>query len=400
MQKFMTLDAARASLLRQADAVGQTETLPLLQARGRILARPVVAAIDVPPHDNSAMDGYAIRACDAGLTLPVSQRIPAGSVPLEHVAGTAARIFTGAMPPPGADCVVMQERCHLDAEGRVRIECAVVPGSNIRRAGEDIARGRTVLEAGRVLGAAELGLAASLGVASLEVRRRLRVAVFFTGDELVEPGAQPGSGQIFNSNRYWLVASLQAEGHAVTDLGIVPDSLAATRQALLDAARDADVVMTCGGVSVGEEDHVRVALEAEGELVLWKLALKPGKPLAAGRVGSAVFFGLPGNPVSGFVTWRVLVRDVLARMSGLAVDEALATTPAVAGFEWPKPDAAREEFLRVRRVVVDGETRLELFPQQGSGVLTSCAWADGLARIPAGRTVSRGEPVDYLPLAR
>ncbi|WP_246542660.1 molybdopterin molybdotransferase MoeA [Paludibacterium yongneupense] len=396
----MTLSAARESLLRQAEPVGQTETVPLLQAPGRILARSVVAGLAVPPHDNSAMDGYAIRACDAALTLPISQRIPAGSVPVPLEAGTAARIFTGAMLPEGADCVVMQEHCHVDDAGRVRITTPAAIGANIRRAGEDIACGRVAIEAGRVVGAADLGLAASLGVASLDVLRPLRVAVFFTGDELVEPGAVVGSGQIYNSNRYWLVAALQAEGYRVEDLGIVPDSLAATRQALQAAAREADVVMTCGGVSMGEEDHVRAALKAEGELMLWKLALKPGKPLAAGSIGSAAFFGLPGNPVSGFVTWQVLVRDVLARRSGRAVAEGLVMTPYPAAFDWPRPDARREEFLRVRKVGSGGEFRLELYPQQGSGVLTSCAWADGLARVPPGRAIAFGDSVDYLPFGR
>ncbi|SMF44407.1 molybdopterin molybdochelatase [Pseudogulbenkiania subflava DSM 22618] len=398
MQNMLTVDEAASWLLSRADAVTETETVSLLEACGRVLAVPVVATLDVPPHDNSAMDGYALRVADFGQPLPVSQRIPAGHVPDALQPGSVARIFTGAPIPAGADAVVMQEQCEVLEDGRVAIQKAPVGGQNIRRAGEDIANGQTVLATGQRLSTADIGLLASLGIAEVTVVRPLRVAVFFTGDELVEPGLPLGPGQIYNSNRYWLVPALMQLGCEVSDLGIIPDELQATREALRDAADFADVIMTCGGVSVGEEDHVKAAVEAEGALDLWKIAIKPGKPLASGKVGGADFIGLPGNPVSGFVTFAVLVKAFLQRRAGVADAAGATTVRYPAAFDWTRPDAKRVEFLRVRRVVRDGQTVLERYPNQGSGVLTSCAWADGLVRLAPGQAVAAGDLVDFIAL--
>lgn len=369
------------------------ESLDPALALGRVLAAPVVSDIDVPPADNSAMDGYAIRIADlvAGTALPVSQRVPAGSVPAPLAEGTAARIFTGAPIPPGADCVVMQELCEPEGEG-VHIRHHPKAGENIRRAGEDIARGAGILPAGTRLAAAHLGLIASIGIARVELMPRLRVAVFFTGDELVMPGTPLAAGQIYNSNRYVLLGLLGRLGCSITDLGNVPDDLQATREALREAARGHDLVMTCGGVSVGEEDHVKAALEAEGRLQTWKIAIKPGKPFALGRVGDAAFIGLPGNPVSSFATFRMLAEPYVRRLQGET--EVLPQPLQVrADFSWPRATPLRE-FLRVRRNASGG---LDLFPKQGSGVLSSCAWADGLVSNPPGQVVQPGDLVSYIP---
>ncbi|MCW3478526.1 molybdopterin molybdotransferase MoeA [Neisseriaceae bacterium JH1-16] len=397
---FLTVDQARTWLLERARPLTGAESVDLLAASGRVLAEPVVATLNVPPHDNSAMDGYALRLAEFGQVLPVSQRIPAGSVPAPLAAGSVARIFTGAPIPLGADTVIMQEQADVQDDGRVLLSGNPALGQNIRRAGEDIADGQIVLQAGQRLGPADLGLAASLGIATLTVRRALTVAVFFTGDELTEPGQALAAGKIYNSNRYWLVPALTALGCKVIDLGIIPDNFDATRAALVTAAGEADVIITCGGVSVGEEDHVKGAVEAEGELTLWKIAMKPGKPLAHGRIGSADFIGLPGNPVSGFVTFEVLVKAFLAVRQGGEAAEVVASARLPAAFDWTTPDTRREEFVRVRREQIDGQLQLVCYPNQGSGVLTSCAWAEGLVRLAPGQTVAKGELLDFLPLTR
>ncbi|WP_233246667.1 gephyrin-like molybdotransferase Glp [Chromobacterium sp. Panama] len=397
---MLSFEQARDWLLERAQPLSATEQVELLAAAGRVLAEPVLATLDVPPHDNSAMDGYALRADEQAAAMPVSQRVPAGSVPQALIAGSVARIFTGAPIPPGADAVIMQEQAETAADGTVSFSQPASAGQNIRRRGEDIRAGQEILPAGKVLNPADIGLAASIGVETLTVRRPLRVAVFFTGDELVEPGRPLAAGQIYNSNRYWLTPALMRLGCEVIDLGIVRDSLGATREALRDAADAADVIMTCGGVSVGEEDHVKAAVEAEGSLDLWKLAIKPGKPLAYGKVGQADFIGLPGNPVSGFVTFQVLARAFLERRAGLPVSALAPEGPYPAAFDWTRPDARRSEFIRVRRVCVDGRWQLELYPQQGSGVLMSCAWADGLVRLEPGQAVARGDMLAYLPLVQ
>ena len=390
---LISLDDALATLLAQVEPLAGTETLATADARGRVLAADLVSPVDVPPEDNSAMDGYALRAADATQDLPVAQRIPAGSVPKPLSAGEAARIFTGAQIPPGADTVVMQELTELVGE-RLRITQPITVGQHVRLRGEDVRTGSVVLPAGARLDAVALGLAATAGAAQLTVARRPRVALFSTGDELVMPGEPLPPGAIYNSNRFTLRALLEGLGCEVVDLGIVPDRLDATRAALREAASRADVILTSGGVSVGEEDHLRPAVQAEGRLDLWAIAIKPGKPFAFGRVGDAHFIGLPGNPVSSLVTFLVLVRPALLKLQG-----ATQLTPRgyrlVAGFDWPKPDK-RREFLRVR---LDADGGLALFTNQSSGVLTSAFWADGLLDNPPGQAIKPGDAVRFIPFA-
>jgi molybdopterin molybdotransferase len=390
----LSFDEALEMLLARARKVKGTDRVPLTEATGRILAEPVLSALDVPPLDNSGMDGYAVRCADlrtAGTALRVAQRIPAGSVGHTLEAGTAARIFTGAPVPPGADAVVMQEFCEHAGEGLVAVNHVPEPGEHIRRKGEDIRNGAEVLAAGTVLTPAAIGMAASVGAAQLPVMRRLSVAVLSTGTELVTPGEPISTGQIYNSNRYQLVSILKGLGCEVTDYDPLPDDFEATKRALRKAGALHDLVITSGGVSVGEEDHVKPAVEAEGELTLWNVAVKPGKPLAFGRVGNADFVGLPGNPVSVFVTFNMLIRPFIRKCQGASrlLPEA---RKMAAGFDWLKP-GNRREFLRVR---VGADGRLERFPNQSSGVLTSCLWADGLADIPVGQKVSPGDTVNYI----
>ena len=399
-QSMRPFEDMRAALLAAATPLSTVEQVPTAEALGRVLAVDQISSLDVPPLDNSSMDGYALRCADVpavGARLVVAQRIPAGSVGHTLAPGTAARIFTGAPIPHGADAVVMQELCSLDGDG-VLIDHLPRPGEWIRRAGEDIARGAVVLTAGQRLGPQMLGLAASVGCATLPVFRRLRVALFSTGDELVMPGEPLPPGAIYNSNRYVLRGLLEALGCQVCDLGIVPDSLEATRAALRAAAGSNDLIITSGGVSVGEEDHVKPAVQAEGQLDLWLVAMKPGKPVAFGRVNDpaggngADFIGLPGNPVSSFVTFLMLVRPFILRRMG--VEDCLPHSIRLpAGFDWPRPDR-RREFLRAR---VGEAGQVELFPNQGPGVLSSTVWAAGLVDNPAGHAIAQGEPVSFIP---
>ena len=400
---MLTVREALDFLLGAVRPVSETETVPTLEANGRVLASDQRSQIDVPSMDNTQMDGYAVRAADCAsgtARLPVSQRIPAGHVGAPLQPGTAARIFTGALIPLGADAVVMQEMCVAEktADGElVQVNHAPEAGAWIRRAGEDIRAGSTILPAGSLLRAQELGLAASVGLATLPVLRRPRVAVFFTGDELAMPGEPLAPGAIYNSNRYLLRGLLQNLGCDMTDYGIVPDSLQATRDTLRAAAAGHDLIITSGGVSVGEEDHIKPAVEAEGRLNMWQIAVKPGKPLAFGEVsreggGSAFFLGLPGNPVSSFVTFLLFVRPFIRRLAGM-VDTPPAGFMLRADFAWPKADR-RNEFLRARINAAGG---LDLFPNQGSGVLTSTVWGDGLIDNPPGRTIAHGDLVRFLP---
>lgn len=391
---LLPFEEALDKLLAAARRVKGVDRLPLREAVGRVLAEPVVSAIDVPPLDNSAMDGYAVRLADVtapGARLAIAQRIPAGSVGHTLAPGTAARIFTGAPVPPGADAVVMQELCEHAGENVV-INHVPKPGEHIRRAAEDVAAGAEVLAAGTRLRPQAIGMAASVGAAQLAVYRRLSVGLLSTGSELVQPGEPLPPGAIYNSNRAMLVALLEGLGCQVEDLGNVPDTLADTRKALRKAGALHDLVITTGGVSVGEEDHVKPAVEAEGELGLWNIAIKPGKPLAFGKVGNADFIGLPGNPVAAFVTFLMLVRPFILKCQG-----ATALTPRrltlTAGFEWTKP-GPRREFLRAR---YGADGRLELFPNQSSGVLTSTLWGDGLVDNPAGQSIQPGDAVSFLP---
>jgi molybdopterin molybdotransferase len=398
---LLSVDEALAQLLAGATPVSDTETLPTMNAAGRVLARAQTSAMNVPPMDNSAMDGYALRIADldAGRPLLAAQKILAGSVGQPLQPGTAARIFTGSPVPPGADAVVMQEMCRQDGD-QVTVDKAPTQGEWIRRVGSDIRAGQEILAAGTRLRPQDTGLAASVGIAALPVYRRVRLGLFFTGDELVMPGDPLPPGRIYNSNRFTLNGLAASLGCDVRDFGIVPDSLEATREVLRRAAAECDVIVTSGGVSVGDADFVKPAVEAEGELLMWRIAMKPGRPLAFGRVrgGSPVrtasFIGLPGNPVSSFVTFLMFVRPFVLRTQGIARVEP-RSLPARADFEWPAPDS-RREFLRARWNDRGG---LELYSSQDSAVLTSTAWADGLIDNPAGQVIHAGDAVRFLPFS-
>lgn len=398
---MLTMEAALDKLLAAARPMLETENVDTIQALGRVLAAPVVSSINVPPLDNSAMDGYAVTCADFAkgipLSLPVSQRIPAGKVGEPLMAGTAARIFTGAPIPPGADAVVMQEDCTVEGDIIV-VNRMPKLGDHIRRAGDDIRTGMEILASGTRLGPAEIGLAASVGAALLPVFRRLRVAAFYTGDEIVMPGEALQPGQIYNSNRFTLTGLLEGLGCEVRDFGIVPDDFDATVRVLEQAALQSDLIITSGGVSVGEEDHVKAAVEKVGRIDMWRIAIKPGKPLAYGLVGETPFIGLPGNPVSSFVTFCLFVRPFIRRSQGIA--QVLPKSFNVrAEFDWAKP-GKRREFTRARLdVAPDGAPTATLFPNQSSGVLTSMAWADGLVDIPVDSTIARGQAVRFIPFS-
>jgi molybdopterin molybdotransferase len=406
MTKPPMLTAAQAleQLLVPAVPVSEVESVPMQAALGRVLAEDVVSLVDVPPLDNTSMDGYAIRLADLAThsgVLRVGQRIPAGSMGTELQSGTAARIFTGAPIPQGADAVVMQEDCAIDPAkpDAVSIATSPVVGQWIRKRGEDLTAGKVALRAGCLLRPQELGVAASAGLTYLPVKRRVRVAAFFTGDELSLPGEPLKPGGIYNSNRDTLLACIKALGCDATDLGIVPDRLDATRTALRHASQDHDLIITSGGVSVGEEDHIKPAVTAEGELNLWQIAIKPGKPLAFGSVRresnpgtSTWFIGLPGNPVSSFVTFLLFVRPFILKLQGREAKQ----TPSYlmrADFDWLKADR-RNEFLRVK---INNNGGLDLFPNQSSGVLTSAAWGDGLVDCPPNQPIQAGDLVKYIP---
>ncbi|HSV52184.1 MAG TPA: gephyrin-like molybdotransferase Glp [Burkholderiaceae bacterium] len=398
---LMSLDDALAALLAQAGPLAGPEAVSTFDADGRVLAQEVVSALQVPPQDNSSMDGYAVRCADvatSGVQLGVSQRIPAGSTGTALQPGTAARIFTGAPIPAGADAVVMQEDCEPAGADAIRVNALPQPGQWIRRSGEDVTRGTVVLAKGERLTPAALGLAASVGMDRLQVARAPRVALFSTGDELVMPGEvapeRMPPGAIYNSNRFFLRALLRRAGCDVTDLGIVPDRRDATLDALQSAAQAHDLILTSGGVSVGEEDHIKPAVQALGTLDLWQIAIKPGKPFAHGRIADAHFIGLPGNPVSSFITFLLLVRPFLLKLQGASrvLPEAIALP---AHFNWPRPDK-RREFLRVRRNAAGG---LDLFANQSSGVLTSAVWGDGVVDNPPAQAIAHGDRLRFISFA-
>jgi len=396
MSNLLPVDEALARVLATAVPTGATATLPLLDALGHTLAQRVTSAIDVPALANSAMDGYALRAAEAVQALPVSQRIPAGAVGEPLAAGTAARIFTGAPVPAGADAVVMQEDC-VEADGVLTVSGPVAAGQHIRPAGQDIRAGEAVLEPGRVLRPQDLGLLASIGCARVDVYRPLRVAVLSTGDELVDPGtAEVAPGQQYNSNRYTLAGLLRGMHMECVDGGIVPDDAASTARALLDAAARADCVISTGGVSVGEEDHVKAQVERHGRLDLWKLAIKPGKPLAFGAIGATPFIGLPGNPSSVFVTFCLIARPFLLRLQGV-VDTAPLALRARAAFTVDRP-GSRREYLRVTVEATAAGLVASTYPNQSSGVLSSVSRSNALAVIPVGATVAEGDTVEILLL--
>ncbi|MDR5811937.1 molybdopterin molybdotransferase MoeA [Caballeronia sp. LZ019] len=412
----------RPPLLATADALGLlldaarrvdgVERIDTLDALGRVLAADVISPLDVPPMHTSSMDGYAVRAADlaaasdaAPVTLPVSQRVPAGHTAEPLAAGTAARIFTGATVPPGADAVVMQEMARVSDDGAVAFMQAPEAGEWITRQGADIRHGSVILPSGTQLTAQALGLAASVGCASLDVVRPVRVAIFFTGNELRMPGEPLTPGAIYNSNRFTLRALLAKLGCDVTDFGIVPDRLDATRDTLRRAALEHDLILTCGGVSVGEEDHVKPAVEAEGRIAMWQIAMKPGKPLAfgavrrgqageSGRPDEAYFIGLPGNPVSSFCTFLLFVRPFILRLAGVA-NVAPRVHTMRADFTQKKADR-RNEFLRAR---VNETGGLDVFPNQSSAVLTSTVWGDGIIDNPPNHAIQAGEMVRFIPFS-
>jgi len=389
---MLGVNEAIATLIDGSGRLVGCETIDLFDAHGRILAEDIIAPIDVPPTDNSAMDGYAVRFVDGSAgALPISQRITAGSFPAELKPGTAARIFTGAAVPQGADTVVMQEHCE-EKGGVVRILKLPEPGANIRRQGQDLSIGQDVLFRGQRMRTQDVGLAASLGIARVSVYRRLTVAVMSTGDELREPGDQLLPGQIYNSNRYTMASQLAAWGFNVLDLGVARDTPDAVRDLLLKGAEQADVVITSGGVSVGEEDHVKAVVKSLGAVDLWRIAIRPGKPFAFGQVRGKPFIGLPGNPVSVFVTLLIVARPYLFACQGIR-EKAMHAVREVALFS--KQSGPREDYLRVRSTPAG----LELFPNQSSGVLFSTTWGDGLVRQAPGNDIHSGDLVDYLPYA-
>lgn len=392
---LMPVEQALARLLAMAEAapIVERERLPLAATEGRVLAEALVSSLDLPPWPNSAMDGYALRVEDwKGEPLPVSQRIFAGQSPEPLQPGTCARIFTGAPVPAGADCVEMQENTQVQDDQRVRFTEPLKAGQNIRPQGQETTIGEQVLAAGTRLGPIEQGLAASLGCAELEVLRRVRVAVLSTGDELVEPGRPLGPGQIYNSNRVLLCSWLQLLGCEVLDAGILPDDLPATRQRLAELG-DVDLILSTGGVSVGEADFLGIALREAGELALWKLAIKPGKPLTFGHFRGVPVIGLPGNPASTLVTFALLARPYLLRRQGVQQVQPLSFQ-VPAGFVWPKP-GNRREYLRGR--LENG--RAIIYRNQSSGVLRSAAWAEGLVEVLEGRTLEEGDVVNFIPLS-
>ncbi len=398
---LMSLEDALQLLLSHAHPLVETERVSIAAALGRVLAEPVVSRITMPPWDNSAMDGYAVNTADVpaiGVRLPVSQRIPAGVAGEPLAAGTAARIFTGAPIPENADAVVIQEVCETQGNDVIIGKCPE-PGANIRRAGEDTTQGQVVIPQGTRLGPQHMGLLASVGVAEFSVYRRLKVALFSSGDELIMPGQPLGPGQIYNSNEFTLEGLLTGVGCEVVKLGIVEDTFSATCDALTKAAAGADLVMTSGGVSVGEEDHIKPAIEKLGRLDLWKIAIRPGKPLAFGHIGEVPFIGTPGNPVSLFVTYCLFARPFILKKQGVAGNLSPSAVLAKVGFDWPRPDK-RREFARARLDLDDqGEPWISVYPSRSSGVLSSLAWANGLAVLPENTPLSKGDTVRFLPFS-
>jgi len=397
--KLLTVGEAQALIASGTQAVDGTERVALLEADGRILADGLAAPGDLPPFRNSAVDGYAVRLSDLEMAdaLLVVGRLPAGAAAAEALApGTVRRIFTGAAMPPGADTVFMQEDVELSTAG-VRLPAGLKPGANTRPQGEDIAAGTPALAAGQRLRPQDLALAAALGVAHLVVRRRVRVGLFSTGSELVAPGGALGPAQQYDSNRVLLGALARRTGAAVSDLGILPDNPGAIRAALAAAGAGHDLVLTSGGVSAGEEDWVRDAVQAVGSLAFWRLAIKPGRPVAMGQVGGAAFMGLPGNPVAAFVTFTMIARPLLAALAG----EGWAPSPGypvVAGFNYRKK-TGRREYVRVRvQPGPDGALHARKHPVDGAGILTSLTMTDGLVELGEDVVgVMPGEVVAYLP---
>ncbi|MFT5571872.1 MAG: molybdopterin molybdotransferase [Cryomorphaceae bacterium] len=395
---MISVAQAQSQLQQSTNVELVSERLALRTALGRVASQDVVSTLDIPPSDNSAMDGFAVRAADVinGINLVISQRVPAGSQPQAIVAGTAARIFTGGVMPAGSDAVVIQENCVFDTESVTINKDQVRCGDNVRPQGQDIPQGATVVRKGQKLSAVDLSLLASIGYAQVEVYQKLKVAIFSTGDELVDPGQPLQAGQIYNSNRVLLMALCDQLGFTAVDCGIVEDTLSATKQALASAASQADLIVSSGGVSVGEEDHVKPAVEALGSLTMWKVQMKPGKPVAFGEVAGTPMLGLPGNPVSSFIVFQLLGVPLARALQG-----QLSSLPAVysvqAGFEMKT--TTREEYIRVRLERNEaGHLVARRFANLSSGVMSSLSWADGLVRHDIGQTISEGDQIAFLPL--
>jgi molybdopterin molybdotransferase len=395
--RLIPYDEALQALIARASPIARVVSKPLLEAFGEVLAETQCSKIDVPPADNSAMDGYALNTSDLAVSgetvLPVLQRVAAGEAAGPLQPASAARIFTGALIPDGANVVIMQEQVSIVGD-MIHFDVKPESGMNIRPAANDIRSGDTILQKGCRLRAQDIGLAASVGLQALPVFEKIRVGMFLTGDELVEPGKPLAAGKIYDSNRYTLQGMLRELGCEIVDLGLVGDTLEATKAAMLKASQQADLVVTCGGVSVGEEDHVRIAIEQLGDLHLWRLKIKPGKPLAFGAINSTPFVGLPGNPVSVFATFYLFVAPLIKTMQGRPWQKPTAIKIA-AGFDWPKADS-RREFLRAR-LEIDDDQRVvaRIYPNQDSGVLSSVVWANGFVEIAEGQTLKAGEMVDY-----
>lgn len=393
------LNEALKQLLLALIPLEEVETVTLTAVLRRVLAEPVTASVASPPFDNSAVDGYAVRLADLPTPadgLPISQYLAAGSASQALQPGTAARILTGAMIPVGTDAVIMQEDCVIKND-RLFFPHNLKQHANIRPAGEDIALGASVYSAGQLLQAADLGMLASLGYAKIQVYRNLKVALLTTGTELTAPGEPLPPGRIYNSNLPMLYALLEQMGCHVLEMKPIADDLAATQAALAQAAQQADLVLTTGGVSVGDEDHVKQAVQAIGELDLWRIAIKPGKPFAFGRIGQTPYMGLPGNPVSAFITFALLVAPAIRHLQGRQDVHAAGPWEVTADFDWPKPAPKRREFLRAQLTWGLHGPRARIHPHQGSGILSSVSWADGLVEIPAGAALKRGDKIAYWP---
>ena len=397
---MLTVSEAIQKLIVQAQPLANDrrraglQSVPVTEALGRVIAVDIASTIDVPPAANSAMDGYAFCAADAAANnfkLPVSQRIPAGSVAMPLVPGTAARIFTGGEIPLGADTVAMQENCE-EADESVSVDTKVASGTNVRPQGQDIQEGEVILKLGTRLRAQELGLLSSVGLAKVDVFKPLKVAIFSTGDELVEPGVPLQSGQIYNSNRATLIGLIESLGMTAVDLGVVPDRREATEHVLKKAAMRGDVIISAGGVSVGDEDYVKTAVEKVGAMAFWKVAIKPGKPLAFGHVAGTPFIGLPGNPASVFVTFMILARPFLLACHCSPVN---APKPLKAVAQFAKAGEKREVYLRGRLT----EQGVEISTNQSSGVLSSACWGDVFVVQQSGESIAEGDLVDVLPYA-
>lgn len=395
------VEQALQLLLNSAKVIDEIDRVPVTQALGRVLAGDQIATVNVPPADNSAMDGFAFNSIDLqqsgteqSATLPISQRVPAGIAPPPLHPGTAARIFTGADIPSGADTVIMQENCQW-TDREVTLPTSTKPGGNIRPCGQDIKSGQQIMAQGHRIRPQDMGLLASVGIAEVPVYRTLKVAILSTGDELIEPGTTLQPGQIYNSNRYTLTGQMQAMGFETIDLGIVPDNSDATEQALRKAAEVADCIVTSGGVSVGEEDHVKACVEKLGSIDLWKLAIKPGKPLAFGNVLGTPFLGLPGNPAAVFVTCAIVARPYLLKTQG-ATDILPTPIQVTANFDRPKP-ARRQEYLRAKLTIDErGKAHAELSGNQSSGVLSTASVGNGFAIHPLNGTIQAGGPVQFI----